>query len=69
MINQPISYYSMAANAFCSASLIMLSGTIWCKNPLFSQIQLISNSYFFSRDSSWVWAKLNFKTYHYIFAM
>ncbi len=56
--DHPISYYSMAAKAFCSASLTKFYGTIWCKNPLFSQIQLISTSYFFSLDSSWVWAKL-----------
>lgn len=49
----------MAAKAFCSASLIKFYGTIWCKNPLFSQIQLNSISYFFSLDSSWVWVKLN----------
>lgn len=55
----------MAAKAFCSASLIKFYGTIWCKNPLFSQIQLISNSYFFSLDYSWVWAKLTlFKILH-----
>lgn len=43
---------------FCSAStiafLIRSAGTIWCWNLLYSHIQLISISYFFSLDSSWV---------------
>lgn len=51
----------MEASAFSSASFINFYGTIWWRNPLFSQIQLISISYFFYLDSSCVNVKLNYE--------
>lgn len=66
--HQPICSSSIAASALPTASATNSFGTSLWRWFVYSHIQLISYSYFFSRDYSWDWIKLN-QFIYYIFAM